>query len=237
MNVVVSQPMLFPWVGMLEQIRLANVYVYYSDVQYVKGFINRVQIKLPDGVKWMTVPLSDFSRGQKINEIKICSQKDWHRQHLSMLTHAYRRAPFFEEMIKLVESVYASEYANIGMLARASTDALCNYFGLDRSCRFVDVETLMVGGSSSRRLIDIVKKLNGDCYITGLGARNYLDHALFESTGLKVRYMDYQKRPYPQLYGEFTPFVSSLDIIANCGQAGIKYICSESIDWRTFINE
>ena len=36
MNVVISQPMLFPWVGMLEQVRLADSYVHYSDVQFSK---------------------------------------------------------------------------------------------------------------------------------------------------------------------------------------------------------
>ena len=47
--VVISQPMLFPWVGMFEQIRLADVYVHYTDVQFSKGsFVNRVQIKTAD---------------------------------------------------------------------------------------------------------------------------------------------------------------------------------------------
>ena len=46
MKVVISQPMLFPWVGMLEQIMLADVFVHYADVQFSKGsFTNRVQIK------------------------------------------------------------------------------------------------------------------------------------------------------------------------------------------------
>ena len=30
-TLVVSQPMYFPWVGMLEQIRLCDTYVFYDD--------------------------------------------------------------------------------------------------------------------------------------------------------------------------------------------------------------
>ena len=45
-TVVISQPMFFPWVGMFEQIALADVYVHYDDVQFSKGsFTNRVQLK------------------------------------------------------------------------------------------------------------------------------------------------------------------------------------------------
>lgn len=46
MNVVISQPMLSPWVGMLEQIVLMDVSANYADVQFSKGSsTNRVQIK------------------------------------------------------------------------------------------------------------------------------------------------------------------------------------------------
>ena len=59
MRVVISQSMYFPWVGMLEQIRLADVFIHYDDVQFSKGsFSNRVQVKQPDGTSaWMTIPL------------------------------------------------------------------------------------------------------------------------------------------------------------------------------------
>ncbi len=59
--VVISQPMLFPWAGMFEQIRLADVYVHYPDVQFSKGsFTNRVQVKTAGGSRWLTLPLRDL---------------------------------------------------------------------------------------------------------------------------------------------------------------------------------
>ena len=67
-TVVVSQPMFFPWVGMFEQIRLADAYVHYTDVQFSKGsFVNRVQIKTADGFRWLTVPLKNVALGQNID--------------------------------------------------------------------------------------------------------------------------------------------------------------------------
>src|SRR5271165_5531971 len=81
MNVVISQPMFFPWVGMFEQIRLADVYIHYSDVQFSKGgFVNRVQIKTASGIKWLTVPLEGVSLGQKINQVRIDDRRAWREQ-------------------------------------------------------------------------------------------------------------------------------------------------------------
>ena len=74
----------------------------------------------------------------------------------------------------------------------------------------------------------------GDVYVTGHGAKNYLDHEAFERGGVHVEYMDYQRRAYPQLHGEFTPYVSILDLIANMGREGRDLICSGTVSWREF---
>jgi hypothetical protein len=95
---------------------------------------------------------------------------------------------------------------------------------------------LGIDGASSSRVLDIVLALGGRRYITGHGARNYLDHGLFEEAGVRVEYMDYQRLPYPQQHGQFTPYVSVLDLIANCGPEGRKFICSGSVYWKEFID-
>jgi hypothetical protein len=236
MNVVISQPMLFPWVGMLEQVRLAHTYVHYSDVQFSKGsFVNRVQIKTAQGIKWMTVPVS-FSLGQRIDGTRIDGKRDWRQSHLSMLTDAYATCPFVGDMLAMVRSVYDHDYPSIGRLSEASLMASCRYFGFDRDCSFLHSDQFGIDGASSRRVLDIALAVGGTRYITGHGARNYLDHGLFEAAGVRVEYMDYQRLPYPQQHGAFTPYVSVLDLIANCGPDGGRFICSGSIYWKEFID-
>lgn len=236
MKVLISQPMFFPWVGMFEQIRLADVYVHYGDVQFSKGsFTNRVQIKTAQGIKWLTVPLQQVSLGQSIDEVRLDTRTDWRQQHMGLLKQAYAAAPYRKDMLALVDSVYQQSHASIGHLSRASLAACCRYYGLDAGRRFVEVEQLGIAGASSQRVCDIVKALGGTRYITGHGARNYLDHRLFEDAGIRVEYMDYQKRPYPQLHGEFTPYVSLLDLIANTGPAGIECIYSGTSYWKDFL--
>ena len=95
---------------------------------------------------------------------------------------------------------------------------------------------LGVAGASSQRLRDIVLGVQGTTYVTGHGARNYLDHALLEQAGIEVAYMAYELRSFPQLHGPFTPFVSALDLVANCGSEGRNVIASGTVGWRAFLS-
>lgn len=233
--VVISQSMYFPWVGLLEQVRLAQVFVHYDDVQFARGFYNRVQIKTEHGCRWLTVPLRDHHRGQRIDEIVVDDHVDWRKQHYDILRQAYRKAPYCKEMLSLVESIFDKPIKILADVARASIFGLIDYFGLGNGRRFLNSVDLGIGGASSRRLHDIVRAVGGTVYITGHGARNYLDHGLFENSGIDVRYMNYELIPYPQLHGTFTPYVTSLDLIANCGHDGASVIKSSAICWREFL--
>lgn len=228
--------MFFPWVGLFEQLCLADVFVHYDDVQYSKGsFTNRVQAKTPQGIRWLTVPLHGLKLGQQIREVAIDPATDWKAAHIGLLTRSYAGAPHLSEMLDLVRGVYAVDHPSVGALSAASMEAVCRHFGFPRPAEIHWSSHLGIGGSSSQRVLDIVRHFGGTRYVTGLGARNYLDHELFERHGIAVEYMDYRKLPYPQLHGEFTPYVSVLDLIANCGKAGAAVFASGTIPWRQMV--
>ncbi len=229
--------MLFPWVGMLEQIHTADVFVHYDDVQFSKGsFTNRIQVKTPQGTRWLTVPLRSLHLGQRIADVQIQPISEWRDNHLELLARSLDGAPYFHDAIGIAEKTYSSDHATIGNLARTSLLGIAEYFGFTKSTQFVDVADLGISGSGSSRVLAIVKQLGGTCYVTGHGASRYLDHAAFESAGVDVEYMDYHRLSYPQLHGEFTPYVTGLDLIANCGPQGREFILGRTIPWRDFIN-
>lgn len=237
MRVVISQSMLFPWVGLLEQVRLAEAFVHYDDVQFSKGsFGNRVQIKTAQGMRWMTVPLKGLRLGQRIDEVQMAPAAQWRGQHLDLLKRSFAQAPHAADALQLAEEVYAGEHPHIGALARASLRALARYFGIDSTTRFMDVTELGIPGSGTDRVLAVVRHLGGSIYITGHGAARYLDHEGFERAGVRVEYINYRYAPYPQSHGRFTPYVSGLDLVAHCGRAGVKQICSDTVAWREFIN-
>jgi hypothetical protein len=236
MRVVISQSMYFPWVGLLEQIRLADVFVHYDDVQLSRGFYNRVQVKTRSGTRWLTIPLQNHHRGQRIDEVTI-NGDEWQRSHRDILRQCYALAPFLHDMLSLVDLLIEQPSASLAAVSRTSIFALADYFNLRAGRCFIDSQELGIGGSSTQRLLDITRAVGGTTYITGHGARNYLDHELFERAGVTVEYMSYRCVPYPQLHGPFTPYVTALDLVANCGPCGAAFICSGTIPWRKFLHE
>lgn len=234
--VVISQPMFFPWVGMFEQFRLADVYVHYDDVQFSKGsFTNRVQIKTARGnTTWLTVPLPTLHLGQAIRDVRVDPDGDWKRRHLAFLEQAFRGAAHADDALGIVRAVYAEPFDDLASLAQASMAACWRYYGMEHGKRVLVSSAMGIGGSSWPRVLETVKAVGGDTYVTGHGAAGYLDHEAFEAAGVRVEYMRYEKRPYAQLHGAFTPYVSILDLIANEGVAGRVVIASSTVHWKGF---
>ncbi len=230
-TVVISQPMLFPWVGMLEQARLADTFVHYEDVQFSKGsFTNRVQIKTAKGPTWLTMPLEGAKLGSQIADIRVNDATGFREKHLRTLRQSYTRAPYCDVMMSVVESVYRLRSPWLSDLAIASSEALWDVFDI-RPKLVLSSTSLRIGGSSSKRVLNICEALGATHYVSGHGGRNYLDHAAFSERGVSVGYMNYEMIEFGQQHGEFTPFVSALDLLANLGPEGRTVIASTASSW------
>ena len=228
--------MYFPWVGMLEQIRLSDIFIFYGDVQFSRGFYNRVQIKTKSGWNWLTIPLTNRSQKSKIDELVVSNESDWQSQHLNSINDAYRAAPFKHDALKLVESVFSHGDSLLSELSKRSTMALAEYYSLHHDTEFKDSKNIFDEFSGSERLLKLCKLYDSNVYITGHGALKYISHDLFDSSGVDIKYMNYQKRQYNQQHGTFNPYVSGLDLVANCGPGGLSYICSKAVYWKDFCN-
>ena len=70
---------------------------------------------------------------------------------------------------------------------------------------------------SSKKLVDIVKILDGDIYLSGTMGDNYLDVNLFEEKGIVIKYQDFVHPVYRQCYDGFIPNMSAIDALFNVG--------------------
>jgi hypothetical protein len=228
--------MLFPWVGMFEQVALADVFVHYDDVQFSKGsFTNRVQLKTPTGSTWMTVPLANVHLGQLIRDLQADDSTRWRERHLEQLRGSLSGAPFLEPVLQLVAEVYATPGPLVETLIQGIEQVADRLDPSTAATQFVRSSDLSVAGVSGQRVLDIVRYFEGSVYVTGHGARGYLDAGAFEDAGVEVRYMDYACRPYPQMHGDFTPFVTVLDLLANAGPGAGSSLDPRTVDWRSFL--
>jgi hypothetical protein len=232
-SIVISQPQLFPWPGFFELVASADVYVHLDDAQFSRGgFINRVQIKHPAGSKWMTVPLKGRGSFQEINQVEAAGA-DWKRRHRDLVCQSLAQAPHLDLALAVLDAVYVTD--RLVDLLMASIELPAAKMGLRRPRQWIRSSELGVAEASWERVLAIVKAVGGTRYVTAHGAASYLDHEAFESAGVAVDYMDYSKTAYPQLHGDFTPYVSVLDLIANLGMDAHTAIRPKTIPWRDFL--
>lgn len=235
--IVVSQPMFLPWAGMINQVMLSDIFVYYDDVIFPNSssFINRVQIKTPNGITWLTVPTDKKRSEKKINKTYISYETKWQEKHIKTLHRFYKKTNYFSHLEKILEKIYSRDFETISDLNIYSFKVLLEYFNIEKP--IYKSSQLNISGSSSKRLLDICKYFSGTTYITGHGAKNYLEHHLFEDNNIEVEYMNYKIKQYSQKFGEFTPYVSVLDLISNEGKNSLDFLNSNSLNWKTFLKE
>jgi len=231
MNVVILQPSYIPWRGFFDQVRRADLFVFYDDVQYDKrGWRNRNQIKTPNGKKWLTIPV--HSRGAQseripINQIQISWDSDWSKDHFLTLQHNYRKAPFFERYRSLLEAFYRRRDKFLADFTIDFTIALTRELGIHHA-RFMRSSELDVSGEKTDRLIHVLQKVNATHYISGPSAKYYIEPEKFAQAGISLEYMEYNYPEYPQLYLPYDPFVSILDLLFMTGPDALAYITGQT---------
>ena len=58
MILAAHQPHYLPWLGYLDKVAKADLFVVMDDLQYeAQNFQNRQRLKLADGARWVHVPL------------------------------------------------------------------------------------------------------------------------------------------------------------------------------------
>jgi hypothetical protein len=224
---VILQPSYIPWRGYFDQIRRADTFIFYDDVQYDKhGWRNRNQIKTATGKKWLTIPVHSggVTGGVPIKDVRIDWSKPWAETHLRSLTGAYSKAPFFRKYMPLLEAFYERRDAHIAELTIATTVQLARELGFVNTQFVRSSELHGIDGQKTSRLIQILLQVGATHYISGPSAKDYMEAEAFENAGISLEYMTYEYPEYPQLYPPYDPFVSILDLLFMTGDRAAEFI-------------
>ena len=226
MNVVILQPSYIPWRGYFDQIRRADLFIFYDDVQYDKhGWRNRNQIKTTQGKQWLTIPVNSkgVTNGIPIKDVRIDWSKPWAKNHLKSLTVVYNKTPYFKEYLPLLESFYERRDEFLADFTIEFSIALARELGIN-STRFMrSSEMPHVEGRKTDRVIDVLKRVGATHYICGPSASSYMEPEKFEEAGITFEYIEYNYPEYSQLYPPYDPYVSILDLMFMTGKDAIKY--------------
>lgn len=225
--VVINQPRYLPSCGYLHRMRLADQFVYLDSVKYSPhDWENRNRIKTARGPQWVSVPVRRVALEQRIADTTI-DARGWARRHLRAVELNYRRAPHFDALYPLLRGVLERPWARLVDLNLCLTDALLGYLGWQAP--WVRASELGVEGLRGQDLlIALCHKVGADVYLSGPLGREYIAPARFREAGLGLTFHDYRPPVYPQLFGDFMPNLSALDLLFNCGPEAAERMCREN---------
>jgi WbqC-like protein len=226
MSAIILQPSYIPWRGYFDQIRRADLFIFYDDVQYDKhGWRNRNQIKTAQGKQWLTIPVHSHgaTEGVPINQVRIDWSRPWAKNHLKALTIAYNKSPFFKRYLPLLEDFYTRRDELIADFTIETTIRLARTLGIEHTCFLRSSELSGITGEKTDRLIQILQRVGATRYISGPSARDYIEQEKFDAAGVTLEYMEYNYPEYPQLYPPYDPNVTVLDLIFMVGDEALSY--------------
>ena len=227
MRVGVIQSNYLPWRGYFDFIDQTDLFVFHDDLQYTKGdWRNRNKLKASEGLKWITVPVKYAHTEQLICDTPIDYSTDWCRRHRDLFRAHYADAPYFRDAAEILEQVLAPCYATISELNINALKTICPYLGI--TTPVAKSTDYALRGNKTERLVELLKKLGANIYLSGPAAKSYLDASMFAEQGIDIEYKVYNYAPYPQLWGAFEGAVSILDLIANCGPHARRRLSSNA---------
>lgn len=226
MNVVILQPSYIAWRGYFDQIRRADLFVFYDDIQYDKhGWRNRNQIKTHQGKQWLTIPVhtKGVTQGVPIKDVRIDWSKPWAKSHFKSISISYSKAPCFKGYLPLVESLYERHDEFLADFTIETSITLARALGFT-STKFIRSSELSgIEGQKTDRVINVLKQVGATHYLCGPSASSYMEPEKFDLAGITFEYMEYNYPEYPQLHPPYDPFVSILDLLFMTGNDACNY--------------
>lgn len=215
-TLAIMQPTFLPWVGYFALMDRVDRFVLLDDVQFDKrSWQQRNRIKTANGPLWITAPVLTKGRSdQTIAEARLAADADFTATMLKTLDHAYRKAPFYEEVMERLAPALEAAEDGLCALNIALIEALAGLMGLEAD--LVRASATPVGSAKAQRLADLCTAHGARRYLSPPGSKDYLDGdpALGEA-GVRLFYFAYEHPVWPQLHGAFEPYLSALDLVMN----------------------
>ena len=212
-RICVHQPDFAPYLGFFHRLLYTDTFIYLDDVQFLRrGWHHRDKIKSRHGVDaWLSLSVSKGDFNQTIRDVRLQPGMEWRQKNLNLLKDSYSKAPYFDNFFPKIIKINEKQHKYMIDMNLEIIDFLLSAFGM--SVKSVFSSQLSIGSESSQRLLDLVLANSGDVYISGVGARDYLDTSIFRDRGVSVVWQDFHHPVYKQVSEPFLPYMSSLDAL------------------------
>ncbi len=223
-KVAILQSSYLPWKGYFDIIHDVDLFIFYDCVQFTnRDWRTRNYVKTKDGRQLISVPVNGTIE-MKINQIKIANEQPWKRKHYNSFKSNYSKCEFFKDYEYLLENIYKDRnWEYLSDLNQYCIKEISKVLKI--GTKFMNSSEIDLSGAKTDRLIDALRKVKADYYISGPSARGYIQPEKFEKEKIQLIYKDYTGYPeYKQGGSNFSHEVTILDLIFNEGARAPYFI-------------
>lgn len=211
MKLGIMQPYFFPYIGYWQLLNYVDTYVVYDDVNYIKrGWINRNFILANGNKTLLTLQLKKASQNKLINEIEI---GDNFNKKLKTISQAYSKAPFFDSIFPIIESLFMSSESNLAFFLFESIKKISEYLEIKTSILLSSSLQKDDSLSGQDKIVNICQKLEADTYVNAIGGQDLYSKNIFLENNIKLDFLKSNSIEYPQFYNEFIANLSMIDVL------------------------
>ncbi|MGM9928068.1 MAG: WbqC family protein [Bacillus sp. (in: firmicutes)] len=215
MIIAIHQPNYIPWCGYFHKMMSCDLFVILDDVTFSKTAItNKNTIKTSTGPILLSVPLSN--KKGLIKDVTIFEEQHWAKKHWISLQRNYARAPFWKQYEPLFEPIFENPDEKLADFNLRLIEVIRTILEINTPI-IRSSEIQETTGLKGDKIISICKALQATIYLSGTGAKTYNDEKQFENNQIQLVYQQFKHPAYPQLWGDFIPNLSILDLLFNCG--------------------
>lgn len=228
MIVVGHQPQYIPHIAYFQKIAQGKILVYIDNVQFSKqSWQQRTLIKSTNRPLFLTIPVKKSGRSsQNINQTIIIDD-GWRKKHWKSITMSYSKTPFFLLYSDQLEEIYSKEWVILSDFTVTLTQFLIKQIGLEFEEVYLG-STLGIEGTKTDLLIDICKKTGSKIFLSGLGAKAYVDEQKFLDAQLSHQFCKQFSTTYQQYGNNFLGGMAAIDALFMYGPNTINLIRGQS---------
>jgi hypothetical protein len=165
-------------------------------------------------VRTFSIPLKSDSHILNINE-RIIPESFENEKYslLKRIDYAYHKAPYFEKVYHLIESIILSNESNLFQFIYSSIKSMADYLDIDT--RIIISSDIPVNHElkGQERLIEICKNLKAEEYFNPIGGLDLYSKEEFRLQGIDLSFIKTGNVSYCQFSNDFVPNLSIIDVL------------------------
>lgn len=214
MKVAIMQPYLFPYIGYFQLVAAVDCFVILDEVNFIKrGWINRNRILISNKEYTFTLPLKSSSQNKIIRDLNIFNPQYSKEKLLSTVRHAYRKAPEFDGVYKVLEEIILEEEINISKYIENIIREIAKLLDIKTRILFSGDLKYNKKLKGQDKIIDICLTLSASYYINSYGGKSLYNKEDFLQNNINLHFLKPRELNYKQFDAEFVPWLSIIDIL------------------------